>query len=211
MTVTTISDQVSSEEGVKRSYPGKRALDLTIALVALLLLWPIILVVAVLVASRLGRPIIFRQQRPGLNGKPFFMCKFRSMREADGPDGRPLPDEERLTPFGRLLRATSLDELPTLINVIKGEMSLVGPRPLMMGNEKYYTPEQARRLDVLPGVTGWAQVNGRNAVTYEETFRHDVWYVDHQSLTLDLRILGLTAIKILRREGTIARKEMWEE
>lgn len=189
----------------------KRAIDVSIALVALAISSPITAGVAFLVAVRLGRPALFRQVRPGLNGRPFVMLKFRTMHEICGANGRLLPDEDRLTQLGRFLRETSLDELPTLINVLKGEMSLVGPRPLLVEYLGLYTSEQARRLEVLPGITGWAQVNGRNAMTYEQTFIFDVWYVDHRSLWLDLRILAITAAKILRREGTIARKEMWEE
>jgi sugar transferase EpsL len=189
---------------------AKRLIDLAAACAVLVGLAPAMAAVSALVATRLGRPVIFRQQRPGIGGRPFVMYKFRTMLEAYDEHGRPLPDEERLTPLGRFLRATSLDELPTFVNVLRGEMSLVGPRPLMMGYLDIYTPEQFRRLEVLPGITGWAQVNGRNALSFEETFDLDVWYVDHRSLRLDLLILARTVGQILRREGTVARKEIWE-
>lgn len=188
----------------------KRALDCTVAFVVLALCSPILMVLSLVLAVRLGRPVLFAQHRPGINGKPFTMYKFRTMSEARDATGNLLPDEQRLTPLGAFLRATSLDELPTLINVLKGEMSLVGPRPLLMGYLDIYSPEQARRLDVLPGITGWAQVHGRNAISYERTFELDVWYVEHQSPLIDLRILAMTAAKILRREGSVARKELWE-
>jgi sugar transferase EpsL len=157
--------------------------------------------VAALVHLRLGSPILFRQRRPGLHGKPFTIFKFRTMTDDRDNEGHLLSDAERLTALGRLLRSTSLDELPELINVLKGEMSLVGPRPLVMAYLDRYTTEQRRRHDVLPGVTGWAQVNGRNAVSWEEKFLLDVWYVDHQSFSLDVKILLLTLWKILLREG----------
>lgn len=176
----------------------KRLLDVMVAAALLVLLSPVLLVVAALVRARLGRPVLFCQRRPGLHGRPFVMVKFRTMRDAGA--GR-LSDAERLTPFGRLLRATSLDELPELWNVLRGDMSLVGPRPLLMQYLPLYTPEQARRHEVRPGITGWAQVNGRNAISWEEKFALDVWYVDHRSLALDLRILWLTAARVLRRDG----------
>lgn len=182
----------------------KRALDVTAALLGLVLLWPAILFIAVLVGVKLGRPVLFRQIRPGLHGKPFEMLKFRTMGDARGPDGELLPDAERLTEFGKLLRSTSLDELPELWNVLKGEMSLVGPRPLLMEYLPLYSAEQMRRHEVRPGITGWAQVNGRNAISWEEKFRLDVWYVDHRSLTLDLRILARTVMTALRRQGITA-------
>ncbi len=182
----------------------KRALDVTAALLGLVLLSPVILILALLVNMKLGRPILFRQVRPGLHGKPFEMLKFRTMRDARGADGEPLPDAERLTEFGKLLRSTSLDELPELWNVLKGEMSLVGPRPLLMEYLPLYSAEQMRRHEVRPGITGWAQVNGRNALSWEEKFRLDVWYVDHRSLALDLRILARTLMTALRREGITA-------
>jgi sugar transferase EpsL len=161
---------------------------------------PLLTVIAVMVRMRLGSPVLFRQVRPGLRGRPFEMLKFRTMLDAAGPDGRPLPDERRVTRFGRFLRSTSLDELPELWNVLKGEMSLVGPRPLRMEYLPLYTPEQARRHDVRPGVTGWAQVKGRNSLTWEERFRLDVWYVDNRSQWLDLKILMLTLVQVVRRQ-----------
>jgi sugar transferase EpsL len=179
----------------------KRLLDFLISLVALVLLSPLMLGVAVLVRLKLGSPILFRQTRPGLGGRPFEMVKFRTMRDAYDADGKPLPNAERMTRFGRVLRATSLDELPELWNVVKGDMSLVGPRPLLMEYLPLYTPYQARRHEVRPGVTGWAQVNGRNALTWEEKFELDVWYVDNRSVWLDLGILFLTVKKVAVREG----------
>lgn len=179
----------------------KRLMDIVVSALALVLLSPVLLVVALAVAARLGRPVLFSQARPGRGGQPFTMYKFRTMLNAVGPDGQPLPDAARLTGLGRFLRAASLDELPELWNVLKGEMSLVGPRPLLIAYLPLYTPEQARRHDVRPGITGWAQVNGRNALTWEEKFRLDVWYVDHQSLALDMKILLMTVLKVFRREG----------
>lgn len=185
----------------------KRTFDLLVALLTLLILAPVILVVATLVRFKLGTPVLFRQTRPGLHGRPFELLKFRSMTDARAPDGSPLSDAERMTPFGRLLRATSLDELPGLINVIRGEMSLVGPRPLLMQYVPLYDDFQARRHEVRPGITGWAQVNGRNAMTWDQKFQHDVWYVDNQSFMLDLRIIALTALKVVRRDGISAPGE----
>lgn len=179
----------------------KRLLDLIAALVALALLAIPLLVLALAVRVRIGSPVLFRQRRPGLGGRPFTLVKFRSMRNATDPHGCPLPDAERLLPFGRFLRATSLDELPELWNVLKGEMSLVGPRPLLTEYLDRYTPDQARRHDVRPGITGWAQVNGRNTVSWENRFRMDQWYVDNQSIWLDIRILWLTVLKVIRRDG----------
>jgi lipopolysaccharide/colanic/teichoic acid biosynthesis glycosyltransferase len=166
-----------------------------------------LLVLIGLVRQKLSGPVFFRQIRPGLHGKPFEMVKFRTMTDQKDPDGQLLPDSVRLTPFGRFLRATSLDELPELWNVLKGEMSLVGPRPLLMEYLPLYTPEQARRHEVRPGITGWAQVNGRNAISWEDKFKLDVWYVDHRSLRLDLRILCLTVKKVLMRDGISAAGE----
>jgi len=180
---------------------GKRALDLLVAGGALVLLSPVLLLVAVAVRAALGAPVLFRQERPGLDGRPFTILKFRTMRDAVGRDGQSLSDELRLTAFGRWLRSTSLDELPELVNVLRGDMSLVGPRPLLMEYLPLYDREQARRHLVRPGITGWAQVNGRNAVTWEDKFRFDSWYVDHVSLALDLRILRTTLAHVLRREG----------
>ncbi len=180
---------------------GKRLLDLVLVILALLILSPLFMGIAVLVRLKLGSPIFFRQQRPGFKGRPFRMLKFRTMTNDRDANGALLPDEKRLTPFGQFLRSTSLDELPELINVLRGQMSLVGPRPLLMQYLARYTPEQARRHDAKPGVTGWAQINGRNALSWEEKFALDVWYVDHLTLGLDLKILISTARTVLRREG----------
>ena len=165
-------------------------------------------VIALLVRWLLGSPVLFRQTRPGLHGKPFTIYKFRSMTDDRDSDGNLLPDEDRCPPFGRFLRSTSLDELPELWNVLKGEMSFVGPRPLMMQYLERYNAEQARRHDVLPGITGWAQINGRNAISWTDKFKLDVWYVDHQSLWLDIKILWLTAVKVLKRDGISAPGEL---
>lgn len=185
----------------------KRFFDFTAALLGLIALALPLLLLMALIRRKLGRPVFFRQTRPGLHGQPFEMVKFRTMTDACGPDGALLPDAERLTSFGRFLRSTSLDELPELWNVLKGDMSLVGPRPLLMEYLPLYSPEQARRHAVRPGVTGWAQVNGRNAISWEEKFALDTWYVDHQSLLLDMRILWLTIKKVLVREGISAAGE----
>ncbi|WP_089683434.1 sugar transferase [Billgrantia gudaonensis] len=182
----------------------KRTVDIIASVFALIVLSPIIFLIFLLVWWRLGSPVLFRQVRPGLHGKPFKMVKFRTMRDALGDDGKPLPDEARMTKLGNFLRATSLDELPELWNVLKGDMSLVGPRPLLMEYLPLYGPEQYRRHEVRPGVTGWAQVNGRNALSWEEKFELDVWYVDHRSLILDIKILWLTVKKVLMREGVSA-------
>lgn len=179
----------------------KRLIDLVVALAGLVILSPLIAILALLVRLKLGTPVFFRQQRPGLKGRPFTLVKFRTMRDAFAGNGAPLPDEQRMTPFGQWLRATSLDELPELWNVLRGDMSLVGPRPLLMQYLPLYSPEQMRRHDVRPGVTGWAQVNGRNALDWEEKFRLDIWYVDNRSAALDLRILYLTAKSVLSRSG----------
>jgi sugar transferase EpsL len=180
---------------------GKRTLDLVLTAGALLPLSPLIAALALLVRTRLGTPVLFRQQRPGVNGRPFTLFKFRTMTDGCDVQGHLLPDVERLTPFGRFLRSTSLDELPELWNVLRGDMSLVGPRPLLMQYLDRYTPEQARRHEVRPGITGWAQVNGRNTLTWEQKFALDVWYVDHVSLALDVKIIALTISKIIKREG----------
>ena len=185
---------------VYRGY-GKRAADFGCVTISLFFLAPVMSILAVLVRFKLGSPVLFRQQRPGLHGKPFKLFKFRTMTDARAGDGNLLPDSERLTRFGRFLRKTSLDELPELWNVLKGDMSLVGPRPLLMQYLDRYTPEQARRHEVKPGMTGWTQVNGRNALTWEEKFKLDVWYVDHQSFWLDMKIIVMTVWKVLRREG----------
>lgn len=185
----------------------KRFADLILASVALAMLGLPMLVLAWFVHRRLGSPVIFRQVRPGLHGQPFKMAKFRTMTDDKGPDGQPLPDAQRLTTFGQFLRSTSLDELPELWNVLRGEMSLVGPRPLLMEYLPLYTDEQARRHEVRPGITGWAQVNGRNGLSWEDRFRLDVWYVEHRSIWLDLRILWLTVRKVIQRDGISAQGE----
>ena len=178
----------------------KRLFDLIFTIPTMILLLPFYCVMALLLRLKIGAPVLFKQTRPGLYGKPFVLYKFRTMRAAVDSEGRPLSDSERLTPFGKRLRSTSLDELPELWNVLKGDMSLVGPRPLLMKYLDRYTPEQARRHEVKPGITGWAQVNGRNAISWEDKFKLDVWYVDNQSFWLDMKVLCLTILKILRRE-----------
>lgn len=175
--------------------------DLVLTLPGLIIISPLLLIIALAVLISQGPPILFRQLRPGLKGRPFSILKFRTMTSAHDDEGKLLPDAQRLTSIGRLLRAFSLDELPELINVVRGEMSLVGPRPLLMEYLTRYSPKQARRHDVLPGITGWTQINGRNALTWEDKFRFDVWYVDHWSLALDLRILLVTFWKVIKREG----------
>ena len=185
----------------------KRLLDFTAALLGLIALALPLLILIALIRRKLGSPVFFAQVRPGMHGKPFKMVKFRSMTSERGTDGELLPDAVRLTPFGRFLRSTSLDELPELWNVLKGDMSLVGPRPLLMEYLPLYSPEQARRHEVRPGITGWAQVNGRNAIAWEDKFKLDVWYVDHCSLWLDIKILWLTVKKVLVREGISAAGE----
>lgn len=192
------------EGGGGRPAPFKRLVDIVSSGVAIVVLSPVLLTLWVTVRRKMGSPALFRQVRPGLNGRPFEMIKFRTMRDAIGPDGAPLPDSERLTSFGRWLRATSLDELPELWNVLKGDMSLVGPRPLLMEYLPLYSPDQARRHAVRPGVTGWAQVNGRNAVSWERKFELDVWYVDRHNLWLDVKIIAMTVVRILRRDGISA-------
>lgn len=179
----------------------KRLFDTFLSSLSLLLLGIPLVFLAWTVRRSLGSPVFFRQLRPGLHGLPFQMIKFRTMTDARGLNGQLLPDSDRLTPFGRFLRSSSLDELPELWNVLKGDMSLVGPRPLLMEYLSLYSPEQARRHEVRPGITGWAQVNGRNALSWEEKFKLDVWYVDHRSLWLDIKILWLTVCKVLVREG----------
>ena len=185
----------------------KRLFDIVVSACALLVLALPLLVVVRMVRRKLGSPVFFTQVRPGMHGKPFKMVKFRSMISERSTDGELLPDAVRLTPFGRFLRSTSLDELPELWNVLKGDMSLVGPRPLLMEYLPLYSPEQARRHEVRPGITGWAQVNGRNAISWEDKFKLDVWYVDHCSLWLDIKILWLTVKKVLVREGISAAGE----
>lgn len=182
----------------------KRFFDFTAALCALVILFPVMLITALLIRKNLGSPVLFKQARPGLHGNIFNMLKFRSMRDALDSHGNTLPDSERLTPFGLKLRATSLDELPGLISVLKGDMSLVGPRPLLVEYLPLYSKEQAKRHHVRPGITGWAQVNGRNTISWEDKFTLDVWYVDNQSLWLDFKILLLTVKKVFVREGISA-------
>lgn len=191
--------------GTRRCGLCKRCFDLAVVILTAPVWLTIGLVVALFVGLRIGPPILFRQTRPGLHGRPFTLVKFRTMASADGPPAKPLPDEERLTDFGRWLRTTSLDELPELWNVVKGDMSLVGPRPLLMEYLPLYTPAQARRHEVRPGITGWAQVNGRNELGWNERFALDAWYVDHQSFWLDLRILFMSIVQVVRRRGISAR------
>ena len=185
----------------------KRLFDFLLSAFSLLLLTLPLLCLIWLIRKNLGSPVFFRQMRPGMNGKPFVMVKFRTMTNERGPDGALLPDAVRLTPFGRFLRSSSLDELPELWNVLKGDMSLVGPRPLLMEYLPLYSPEQARRHEVRPGVTGWAQINGRNAISWEDKFKLDTWYVDNRSLWLDIKILWLTVKKVLVRDGISAAGE----
>lgn len=180
---------------------SKRLFDLSFSFLALVVLSPILLLTAILVRIFLGTPILFKQKRPGFKGRPFFIYKFRSMRDAADRAGNPLPDSERLTRFGRILRSLSLDELPELFNILRGEMSFVGPRPLLMEYIPLYSPEQARRHDVVPGLTGWAQVNGRNALDWAARFKLDVWYVDNWSFGLDIKIIWMTVWKTISREG----------
>jgi len=186
----------------------KRLFDIVAGGLGLLLLAPVLALVALLICRKLGAPVFFRQTRPGLSGKPFEMIKFRTMLDATDKHGNPLPDDQRMTPFGSFLRATSLDELPELWNVLKGDMSLVGPRPLLMEYLPLYSKEQYRRHEARPGVTGWAQVNGRNAISWEDKFKLDVWYVDNQSFWLDLKILFLTVKKVLVRDGISGEGEV---
>ena len=179
----------------------KRMLDILVSLVGIVVLSPVFVVIGLLVALDLGRPVLFVQERIGLHGKPFVLYKYRTMRNAMSRSGELMPDAQRLTKFGRILRSTSLDELPELLNVLVGQMSLVGPRPLLPEYLDRYTPEQARRHEVKPGITGWAQVNGRNALTWEERFKLDVWYADNWSILLDVKILFMTITTVIRRDG----------
>ena len=190
---------------------GKRLLDVVLSGGALLVLWPVMMVLAILVRSKLGSPVIFCQERPGKDGKIFKLYKFRSMTDARDENGQLLSDEVRLTRFGRLLRSTSLDELPELWNIFRGDMSIVGPRPLLVKYLPLYNAEQARRHEVTPGLTGWAQVNGRNAITWEEKFALDVWYVDNISLLLDVKIIWQTVKAVLYREGISAENSVTME
>lgn len=185
----------------------KRCLDLVVSLCGIVVLGPVLLALWILVRAKLGSPVLFHQERPGKNGKIFKLYKFRSMTDERDGEGKLLPDEVRLTRFGRLLRSTSLDELPELFNIIRGDMSLIGPRPLLVRYLPYYTKEENRRHDVRPGLTGLAQVNGRNALGWEDRFRYDLYYVDHLSLGLDLKIIGMTAGKVLKRSGTLSGAE----
>ncbi|MCA9230919.1 MAG: sugar transferase [Planctomycetales bacterium] len=189
------------------SYTGKRLLDLCVALLGLILLSPVLVLISLAILLTMGRPVLFRQRRPGLHGKAFTMLKFRTMNNRCDENGELLQDIHRLTWLGRLLRNSSLDELPELLNVLWGEMSLVGPRPLLMDYLQYYSPEQARRHNVLPGITGWAQVHGRNAISWEEKFELDLWYVDNNRFWLDARILVLTVLQVLRRRGIDASSQ----
>jgi len=179
----------------------KRFFDIAATGIALLVMLPVIAILALIVRINMGSPVLFRQARPGLQGTPFMMLKFRTMRDAHDRSGTPLADAERITGFGQILRSTSLDELPELFNILKGDMSLVGPRPLLIEYLPLYTAEQARRHDVRPGLTGWAQVNGRNALSWEEKFALDIWYIDNHSFILDVKILLMTVAKVLRRDG----------
>jgi lipopolysaccharide/colanic/teichoic acid biosynthesis glycosyltransferase len=194
--------QHEQRRSVPRAY--KSVFDLVLGFIALVIALPIIAILAAAVRIALGSPVLFRQTRPGLHGKPFTIFKFRTMRDARDHAGNLLADSERLTRFGLFLRRTSADELPELFNVLRGDMSLVGPRPLLMEYLERYTPEQMRRHDVKPGITGWAQINGRNAVSWDERFHLDVWYVDHSSIGLDLKIIGLTLIKVFKRQDISA-------
>ena len=185
----------------------KRIFDITVSIVAILLFLPIIVILIFLVKVKMGSPVFYTQERPGKDGEPFKMIKFRSMTNATGSDGKLLPSKERLTPFGRKLRSTSLDELPELINVLRGEMSLVGPRPLRMEYLSLYSKHQSRRHEVSPGITGWAQVNGRNSLDWEDKFNLDVWYVDNKNILLDIRILFLTVYNVIRRKDISKQKD----
>ena len=180
---------------------SKRIFDVALTTIGLVLLSPILLIITIMIWSKYGRPIFFIQKRPGYQGKPFYIYKFRTMSNEKDDSGKLLPDGQRITPLGSFLRSYSLDELPELFNVIRGEMSLVGPRPLLMQYLDRYTPRQARRHEVLPGITGWAQIHGRNALTWEDKFEYDIWYVDHWSLLLDIKILMITFWKVIKREG----------
>lgn len=186
----------------------KRLFDLLISSIAILFLAPFMVLLAIVIRYKLGSPVLFRQMRPGLRDKPFLMLKFRTMTDATDGAGNLLPDRERQTPLGRWLRSTSLDELPELWNVLKGDMSLVGPRPLLMEYVPLYTTEQVRRHEVRPGITGWAQINGRNTISWEEKFKLDVWYIDNQSIWLDIKILVATLKKVIKRDGISAKDDV---
>lgn len=179
----------------------KRTFDLAVSISALIILFPVLIIIGCLIHRKMGGNVLFRQRRPGLGGRPFNIIKFKTMSDAKDENNKLLPDSERLTGLGRILRSTSLDELPELVNVIFGDMSLVGPRPLLMQYLERYSPEQARRHNVRPGITGWAQINGRNAISWEDKFKLDVWYVDNHNLLLDLKILFMTVARVFKREG----------
>lgn len=183
----------------------KRVFDLFLSLIGIILISPVLLVLVILIRIKLGSPVLFKQLRPGFKARPFYVYKFRTMTDEKDSKGNLLPDEVRITSFGKLLRNYSLDELPQLLNVIKGDLSLVGPRPLLMEYLALYTPEQARRHDVMPGITGWAQVNGRNAINWEDKFVLDIWYVDNHSFWLDIKILWMTFLKVVKSEGVSQR------
>ena len=190
----------------------KRILDFTIALMALLVLWPVLLIITIFLHfANQGAGAFFTQERPGKDGKIFTMVKYKTMRDAFDQEGNPLPDKDRLTPVGRVVRSLSIDELPQLWNVLKGDMALIGPRPLLVKYLPLYTPEQMRRHEVRPGITGWAQVNGRNAITHTQKFVYDVWYVDNVSLKLDLKILWMTGMNVLKRKGISSAGEVTAE
>lgn len=194
----------------KHSDSGKRLLDLSLTVVALFLLSPLIASIAFLVRMQVGSPILFRQKRPGLRGRPFSLLKFRTMSDERDAQGNLLPDERRLLPFGRFLRSFSLDELSELFNVLKGEMSLVGPRPLLMEYLDRYTPKQSSRHDVKPGITGWAQINGRQNISFSKRLEYDLWYINNRSFALDLKILILTVFRVLTRQGVRLNQDVWE-
>ena len=179
----------------------KKILDVALSISGLIIVFPLLPLLALIISVEMGRPVLFIQKRPGLNGKPFVLYKFRTMKNTWNRSGSPLPDKERLTRIGSFMRSTSLDELPELLNVLIGDMSIVGPRPLLMQYLDRYTPGQARRHEVKPGLTGWAQVNGRNSINWEEKFKLDGWYVGHQSILLDLRIIWMTVLRVLKRQG----------
>jgi len=190
-----------NERSLTSYFIVKRLIDISMSIIMIFFCMPLFVLVSVFVLVTMGKPVIFRQQRPGYRGRSFTLYKFRSMAQSLTVNGAPLPDKERLTPLGSFLRRTSFDELPELLNVVKGDMSLVGPRPLLLEYLARYSPEQARRHQVRPGITGWAQVNGRNAITWEDKFAFDVWYVDHPSVLLDIRIMCLTFVKVISRSG----------
>ncbi len=193
-----------------RGYALKRPLDVCVAAAALVVFAPVMLAAALAIRLTMGAPALFRQTRPGLHGQPFTLLKFRTMTDQRGPDGAPLPDADRLTPLGRFLRRTSIDELPQLINVLRGEMSVVGPRPLLLAYLPLYTPQQARRHDVRPGITGWAQVNGRQEIPFSQRLERDVWYVNRCSMWIDLKILFMTVYRVFAKKGVIPGQDVAE-